>query len=283
MEELDAKIIDATEDEEKLEEAVFESVDLQESLSAKTTLLSHTLATTLPLELPAVNNRQTDTEIDAPPPSNSPISSNIMENPPTQESDMHHVEHVNNTNGNMSTHQPAADTSNTHKLNRLTQPLAQTQGSKVCSETPHAHHFGAHPPPPTKLEIPVFIGEPLNWQPFWDCFSSAIDTNPSLTGVQKLSYLRAQLRDETSRVITGLPPTNLNYDHSVASLKDHYGQPQQIICAHIQALLDLSKPTNKLASLRFFHDTIKTHVRCLQSLGKSPESLDTLLVPMILS
>ena len=36
-------------------------------------------------------------------------------------------------------------------------------------------------------------------------------------------------------------------------------------------------------SFRIFHDTIESHVCCLQSLGKSPESQDTLLAPMILT
>jgi len=83
------------------------------------------------------------------------------------------------------------------------------------------------------------------------------------------------------RGITGLPLTNTNYQTSVTLLKDRYGQSQCIISAHVQALLDLPKPLNKL--LRRFCDTIETHVCCLQSLGKSPDSLDTLLAPMILN
>jgi len=48
-------------------------------------------------------------------------------------------------------------------------------------------------------------------------------------------------------------------------------------------LIDLSKPSNKLASLRLFHDTVDSHIHCLESLGKSPESLDTLLVQTMLT
>jgi len=66
-------------------------------------------------------------------------------------------------------------------------PANNTNGRTIHNEPPHAYHFGAHLP---KLKIPVFSGEPLNWQ---DCFQATIDTNPTLTGVQKLSYLRAQL------------------------------------------------------------------------------------------
>ena len=80
FEELDVKIIDAIEDEEKLEEAVFESADLQASPSVKIALIAHTLATTLPLQSPTVNPR-TGVETDISPPSNSSTTSNSSENP----------------------------------------------------------------------------------------------------------------------------------------------------------------------------------------------------------
>ena len=50
----------------------------------------------------------------------------------------------------------------------------------------------------------------------------------------------------------------------------------------MQALLDIPNPANNLASLQLFHDKVEGHIRCLQSLGQSPEELGTLLVPIIL-
>ena len=41
--------------------------------------------------------------------------------------------------------------------------------------------------------LPHFSGNPMHWQPFRDSFEAAMDTNRSLIGVQKLSYLRTQL------------------------------------------------------------------------------------------
>ena len=38
-----------------------------------------------------------------------------------------------------------------------------------------------------KLSIPTFTGDPLTWQSFWDCFDSAVNSNPILSDVQKLS------------------------------------------------------------------------------------------------
>ena len=70
-----------------------------------------------------------------------------------------------------------------------------------------------------KLDFPQFSGNPLYWQPFWDSFEAAVDTNKSLTGVQK-SYLRAQLRGEASEVITGFQLTNASYTDSIELLKE---------------------------------------------------------------
>ena len=51
------------------------------------------------------------------------------------------------------------------------------------------------------------------------------------------------MKGEAARVLAGLPLTNLNYTHSVALLKDRYGQPHRIVNAHVQSLVELSKPS----------------------------------------
>ena len=40
-----------------------------------------------------------------------------------------------------------------------------------------------------KLSIPLFSGDILEWQSFWDCFETAVHNNPAQSGVQKLNYL----------------------------------------------------------------------------------------------
>ena len=133
-----------------------------------------------------------------------------------------------------------------------------------------------------KLDLPQFSGSPLNWQPFWDCFQAAVDTNRSLTGVQKLSYLRAQVRGEASRIIAGFQLTNASYADSVQLLKDRFGQPYKQIDAHMQALIDLPGPTNSLSSTREFCDATESHIRSLSALGKTEDTYGSLLVPLIL-
>ena len=134
-----------------------------------------------------------------------------------------------------------------------------------------------------KLTIPQFTWDPLSWQSFWDCFDSAVHSNPNLTGVQKLSYLRAQLQGDASTAIAGFPLTNTNYEHSVTLLKTRFEQPYKLVTVNMQALLDTPRPSNSLGSLQQFHDTIESHIRSLSSLGKDIDSYGALLVPIILS
>ena len=91
-----------------------------------------------------------------------------------------------------------------------------------------------------KLTVPIFTGDPLSWQTFWDSFSAAVDiTSPTLGAIQKFSYLRAQLQEDAARTIASLHLTEANYSHSVSLLKERFGQPNKIQNTHMQALLEL--------------------------------------------
>ena len=50
----------------------------------------------------------------------------------------------------------------------------------------------------------------------------------------------------------------------------------------MQSLLDQTNPKYELASLQLFNDTMETHIRGLESLGKSHNNYGDLLVPIVL-
>ena len=131
--------------------------------------------------------------------------------------------------------------------------------------------------------LPVLSGDPLSWKTFWDSFSAAVDTSPTLGAIQKFNYLRAQLQGDAARTIAGLPLTEANYSHSISLLKERFGQPNKIQNAHMQAFLELPGPTNELSSLRLFYNLVEVHIRRLSSLGVSKESYGALLVPIVLA
>ena len=49
----------------------------------------------------------------------------------------------------------------------------------------------------------------------------------------------------------------------------------------MEALLNLPSPTDHLSSLRLFYDSVETHIRGLESLGKKTETYGDILVPII--
>lgn len=101
----------------------------------------------------------------------------------------------------------------------------------------------------SKLALPTFDGNPLNWQSFWDSYRTAVHDNPYLSNIEKLNYLRAQLCDEALKSIAGFPLTDANYLESIKLLQKRFGQQHRVVSAHMQALLNIPHPTNTLFSL----------------------------------
>ena len=54
----------------------------------------------------------------------------------------------------------------------------------------------------------------------WDSFNTTIHSSTNLTGVQKFNYLRAQLQGDAARVVIGFPLTDVNYEQSIALLRE---------------------------------------------------------------
>jgi len=81
----------------------------------------------------------------------------------------------------------------------------------------------------------------------------SIHTNLNLSGVQKFTYLKAQLEGD------GLSFTETTY--SVALLEDRYAQTHKLIKAHMKAFLEMPSLTNSFASLHVFYDSVGCHIR----------------------
>ncbi|XP_045157294.2 uncharacterized protein LOC123523709 [Mercenaria mercenaria] len=84
-----------------------------------------------------------------------------------------------------------------------------------------------------KLTLPIFTGNILEWQTFWDSFESSIHNNESLSDVQKFSYLRSLLSDDAARVIEGFQLTHSNYMQAIELLRERFGQEHKIVNAYM--------------------------------------------------
>jgi hypothetical protein len=132
-----------------------------------------------------------------------------------------------------------------------------------------------------KLNLPVFSGNLLEWQTFWDCFETSIHSNNSLSDVEKFSYLRSLLCGEALQIVSGFTLTNTNYRQALDVLSERYGQPHKITNAYMQMLMDLPAPKS-IPNIRVYINKIETYMRSLESLGTYPDTYAALLVPTIM-
>ena len=136
-----------------------------------------------------------------------------------------------------------------------------------------------------KLTIRPFNGTVTDWTSFWDSYEAAIHLNSELSVVDKFNYLRSLLEGAAREAIAGLALTAANYDGAVDVLKKRFGNKQQIIARHMDALLNAEAVTSQhhLKSLRRLYDSMETHVRGLKALGVASDSYGSLLMSVLLN
>ena len=110
-----------------------------------------------------------------------------------------------------------------------------------------------------------------------------MDKNDEIPKVDKFNYLNSLLEGTSFKIIQRLTLTDSNYDATVSMFKEHFGNPQQIISAHMEALLKVANCTgDRSASLRMVFDKIMIHIRGLEALGVTSEQYGSLLIPVIM-
>lgn len=86
-----------------------------------------------------------------------------------------------------------------------------------------------------KIDVPMFDGELLSWQTFWEQFSIAIDGRSDLSTTEKLVYLRNSLKDGSAKtMIEGLSHSGDQYGEAITSLKSRYNRPRLIHQTHVR-------------------------------------------------
>ena len=134
-----------------------------------------------------------------------------------------------------------------------------------------------------KLNLPVFSGDYLEWQLFYDSFTISVHSRDEIPPIDKFNYLRSQLRGSALDVVKGFSLSAENYEAAFSLLCDRFGKKDAIIRAHIKALLNLPVvENNNLKSLSDFITTVEISVRSLNSLGISNEQYSCFLTQIVL-
>ena len=133
-----------------------------------------------------------------------------------------------------------------------------------------------------KLTILPFNGELTAWTPFWESYEAAIH---DLSDAEKFNYLHSLLRQTALDSIAGLALTTANYAEAISILQTRFGNKQQIIARHMDALMNASVVTSShnIKGLRGLYDYIETHTRSLKSLGVDSSSYSTLLTSVFVN
>ena len=134
-----------------------------------------------------------------------------------------------------------------------------------------------------KFNLTSFNGDPLKWTTFIETFTAAVDSQNSLTAIEKFTYLRGQLKGPAADFIQGFSLTSKNYKEAKKLLEERFGNPQAIIHAHMNVLLKLPKLHNDSVSrLSSLYSTIETNICSLLTMGLNPSHYGPLLIPVIL-
>ena len=99
-----------------------------------------------------------------------------------------------------------------------------------------------------------------------------VNRNSSLEDIDKLNYLRAQLRGKVKDVIAGLEVTSTSYTVAVDLLRERYSKKQLMIDAHYSRLRDIPIGSTYYEKLRSTFDQIERHIRSLEALGQNVEN-----------
>jgi hypothetical protein len=134
-----------------------------------------------------------------------------------------------------------------------------------------------------------FDGGYLGYQPWFDKFSSFCHRDDTYSKIEKFQYLLESVTGDAASAISMIPPTEVNYDMAVQTLKDRFGRRIPRISAHVNELLKLPEGPSigkDSRSLRSLVDTLRVHIRCLESMGvlnKESDEKSAILGPIILS
>lgn len=131
------------------------------------------------------------------------------------------------------------------------------------------------------IQIGKFDGDFRHWTAFHDLFTKMVHQEASLSGAQKLYYLKQCVQGDAEKLIRSYQISDANYLEAWNALKARYKSKRQIANSTFKTLFGLSKLTTESAStMRAQLDTFLEAVNQLHSLGMPTQEWDDILVFM---
>ena len=110
------------------------------------------------------------------------------------------------------------------------------------------------------IDLPTFDGNYINWRAFEDAFCAFVDKNETLSDVQKLCYLKSQLKGDAFELIKSLETMTQNYNLAFDLIRERFNHYRRIVYRYINTLLN-----TKYVSAKSFTNSVDQHIQCLLS------------------
>ena len=156
------------------------------------------------------------------------------------------------------------------EMSRLNQPL-RNQMPQVPTAVQRTHL--------PRVELPKFSGAFEDWESFRDLFTSLIRQDTTLTGVQKLQFLKTSVQGSAKSTLDKLTITEANYEIAWQTLLKRYDNPRILVTQHLSTLasIPIIKREDSTA-LQDLMDTLNTKKAALRSLDCPVEHWDEIFV-----
>nr|XP_026492511.1 uncharacterized protein LOC113398129 [Vanessa tameamea]XP_026492512.1 uncharacterized protein LOC113398130 [Vanessa tameamea] len=135
-----------------------------------------------------------------------------------------------------------------------------------------------------QINLPTFSGGYDEWQTFYDLFVSLIHENGSLSGVQKLHYLKSSLLGEPANLLKNLSTTEINYGEAWKMLVKRYNNFRYNTNEIMKKLFyQKNVITDSAVNLKQLLDTTSACLKSLSNLGVNIENWDLFINYLVVS
>ncbi|XP_065368808.1 uncharacterized protein LOC135961242 [Calliphora vicina] len=144
--------------------------------------------------------------------------------------------------------------------------------------------FSSHHSRLPSMKLPKFSGKYAEYKNFISLFESLVDSDITLTEIEKFNHLISCLSDEALGTVKAYQISEQNYSKALQSLKRVYDNPCLIFFDNITKLFDLpemSKPS--ATSLRSMIDTVSAIYGSLLSIGDDKAITNAIIIHLVMT
>ena len=133
------------------------------------------------------------------------------------------------------------------------------------------------------IKLLTFDGTTAEFAPFWDNFESQIGKRTDLSAVDKLAYLKGQLKGTALADIKDYPSIEANYAIAVELLKGRYGDVKRIKRDLAKNLMSMVEAKHQPSELSKVLTCMERSIRGFENLGADVKSAEWLAVELVRS